>query len=254
MALLRCLESPVFHTRGTVHERREIVRRFEELLFDPRRRLLRRFIEGGDREDLLRAFAMVHLTSKLPEQIQDELVSGITQRYPDLKHEEEKPFWEEDYIFCTREGIERKEKELRQIMEERLPEVSRAIGRAAAFGDLSENAEWTAALEDQRILTEKAARIEEDLRKARVLENQPLPAGVAAPGTRVTFERCEGGEREILTILGPWDVGPAGVVSYTAAAARALLGRKEGERVRVELPGRTYEVKILRVETLVFEG
>ncbi|MCP3859961.1 MAG: hypothetical protein GY704_09935, partial [Phycisphaeraceae bacterium] len=64
--------------------------------------------------------------------------------------------------------------------------VKEAIGRAAAFGDLSENAEWTAAIEDQRLLTEKAQQIEEELRRARPLEDITPEDGIAAPGTRVT--------------------------------------------------------------------
>jgi transcription elongation factor GreA len=252
LAMLRCLESSLFHAQGTRNECREVEKRYEELLMDGKRRILDRFMDEGTREELERALSMVNVMSKLPESLQSELETEIVIRHPDLKREVEVAFWDEERMYCTRKGIERKEEELRVIVDEKLPEVAEAIGRAAAFGDLSENAEWTAALEDQRLLTEKASQMEDELRSVRILEDQRLPEGRVAPGTRVTLRKEEGFE-ETLSILGPWDTGGMGVVSYRAPLAAPLLGKKVGDRVLIELPDSSYEVTVLAVEPIVFE-
>jgi len=184
----------------------------------------------------------------LPEMVQEYLESEIPYRYPDLVKIKDKPFWEEEFIYCTRQGIEKRSRELKEITEEKLPEIFKAIGKAADFGDLSENAEWTAALEEQRLLTEKAGQIEEELGNARIIEEQKRHEGVVAPGTRVTMVRVGEEGEETITILGPWDIGPEGVVSYQAPLAASLLGTKQGDQATIQLPERSYEVMVKAVE------
>jgi transcription elongation factor GreA len=248
LAMLKCLESPLFHTKGAKNARREVIKRYEELFFDPKRKLIERFVEQGERSDLVRAMDMVHITSQLPESLQEYFRSEISYRYPELVVIKKKPFWEEDYIYCTLKGIEQRNLELKTITEEKLPEIFKAIGKAADFGDLSENAEWTAALEEQRLLTEKASEIEEELGKSRSIEDQRRPEDTVCPGCRVSVRRVEDGSSETLTILGPWDVGEPGVVSYKAPLAASLLGAKTGDTVMIKLPDKSYEVEILSVE------
>ena len=253
LMLLRCLESPLFQS---VHDRkfvRDMSKRIEDLLLRSRQPLLDRFLVQGDRFQLKRALEMTGKATALSKSLTDRLVIEIPIRFPEFKKEEEASLWEGDQIFCTHEGIARHEEELRVITEEKLPENQKAIGRAAAFGDLSENAEWTAAIEDQRLLTEKAQQIEEDLRRARPIEDLIAEDGVAALGTRVTFRENDGsGLERTFTILGPWDVGPDGVISYKAPLAAGLLGTKVGEEAELNLPDGDRIVTVLAVEKVVF--
>jgi transcription elongation factor GreA len=159
---------------------------------------------------------------------------------------EELPFWEGGAIFCSREGLARRREEYRVLMHEKIPANSEDIGRAASYGDLSENFEWTAAIEQQRQLTEKAATIEAELKLAQAIEDQKLPPGVVAPGTRVTFEQ-DGQSAQTVRILGPWDVGPD-VMSYRAPLAAGMLGAKAGETVQVTLPAGVATVKVVAIE------
>lgn len=250
LTMLRCLESSLFHATGTKQSRREVEKRYEELMFDAKRKVLDRFMEEASRHDCERAMEMIHLTSKLPDSIQSHMQSEIAFRFPDLVEMKEKPFWEEDYIYSTQRGIDKRNAELRDITEEKLPKIFKAIGKAADFGDLSENAEWTAALEEQRLLTEKASQIEEELGQVKAIENQRRSEGVVSPGTRVTLKRVEDGSEETYDILGPWDMDQPNTVSYKAPLAASLLGAEEGEQVLVELPGNSYEVQVLSVTIL----
>jgi transcription elongation GreA/GreB family factor len=182
----------------------------------------------------------------MPDNVVSGLHEHLDERFPELRPKDETPFWERGAIWCTRAGIARRREEYRVLIHEKIPANSTDIGRAAAYGDLSENFEWAAAIEQQRQLTEKAAAMEAELRLVQPIEEQKLPPGVVAPGTRVTFEQ-DGGAARTVSILGPWDVG-ADVMSYRAPLAAGMLGAKAGETVQVVLPSGPGTVKIVAVE------
>jgi len=247
IVMLRCLESPLFHSWNDRYFIREINKRYEELLFEHKRHILEHFLHKGERVDLERAYKMVHVTTQLPKAIADRLAVDIPLRYPDLKVAEERYFWE-DGIYCSRKGINKRSKELKELIEVKIPENSKAIGRAASFGDLSENAEWTAAIEEQRLLTDKAKQMEEELAIVQTLEDQKIADEMVAPGVTVAFREIETGEERTYTILGPWDVGEDGVISYLAPVAAGLLGKKAGEQATLSLPSGEIVVEILTTE------
>ena len=104
-------------------------------------------------------------------------------------------------------------------------------------------------MEEQRNLTTKATEWEEELKKARQLENQEIPEGIVAPGTKVELRDLDDDTQRSVRILGPWDdVLGNDVVSYRAPLAAALLGRKAQDEVPVTLPSGTIQVRILSVE------
>ncbi len=248
LVLLRCLEASLFHTRYDRAFVREVTKRYEELLFDEKRGLFERFLDEGEKPLLERAMEMVHVTSKLPKSVIDRLVIAVPIRFPDLGKEEERPFWESDVIFCSRDGIGKRKVEYKELTEVKIPANAEAIGKAASFGDLSENAEWTAAVEEQRLLTDKARIMEEELKSAMLIEEQDLPDGIVAPGTRVSYREELTGQERVVTILGPWDIGDEGVISYRAPLASGLLGKGESDSATLDLPSGEVAVTILRVE------
>ena len=95
----------------------------------------------------------------MPSDISNPLETACHKRYPDLVPRDETPFWESNNIFCSNDGLARRQEEYRVLLEEKIPENSEAIGKAASYGDLSENSEWEAAIEDQRNLTTKAIEL-----------------------------------------------------------------------------------------------
>ncbi|MBL8897836.1 MAG: GreA/GreB family elongation factor [Planctomycetes bacterium] len=159
-------------------------------------------------------------------------------------------FWEGNTIFSTEQGIARRREELRLLTDVKIPENSEAIRRAAGFGDLSENAEWDAAMEEQRLLTQKAEELSAELKNCADLSLQTYEPGVVAPGTKVRFVELKSGNERTVSILGPWDIGVENVISYRAPLALGLLKRKAGEEVEIELPGGQQTVRVLEVENL----
>ncbi len=158
------------------------------------------------------------------------------------------PFWQEDKIWTTRAGLEKRDAELRELKEKKIPANAEAIAKAASYGDLSENAEWEQAIEEQRQLTNAASEMDKELRMAALLENANLPDGVACPGTRVSYRDVKSGEEHTVTILGPWDARDDSTISYKAPLARGMLGKSASEVATIELPSGVQEVEILSVE------
>jgi len=214
--------------------------KLREMLVDRRREVVDPAFQGTTKDEasglLARAAVLVGVFAEV-----EYLRVAAGRVHPELRKGDEKPFWETPFIFVSRGALERKKAEFDHLVNVKIPENSRAIGVAASHGDLSENAEWTAAIEEQGHLTRKAEEMKAELDKARLIEEQDLPAGVVAPGTRVRLVNLALDREESYTILGPWDADPEkGVVPYTAPLALGLLGRTEGTEVEVQLPqGRT---------------
>src|SRR5690606_12986828 len=109
---------------------------------------------------------------------------------------------------------------------------SAAIGHAADFGDLSENAEFTAALEQRDFLSRRANEIGEELKKAAVIPMDMIDNSRVNIGTSARVRDLATGEELRYTFLGPWDVDlDNNVYSYKAPFSLAFLGKKIGDRV-----------------------
>jgi len=213
--------------------------------------LMRKLLENAGRSSF--QTMQVLIERGVEPSLDNEFTSIAVARFPDFFSKGERPFWEGTDIWTTRRGLERREAELTELKEVKIPENSEAIGKAASFGDLSENSEWEAAIEEQRNLTDRAAELELELRETAFLEDAPIQDGVASPGTRVRILDLSSGEESNASIVGPWDTGDyEDAMSYRAPMAAGLLGRKVGEQVRVILPTGSVEIKLLAVEPLVF--
>ncbi len=209
--------------------------------------LLRRLFEGADR-DVLRA-TLTMIRRGVDDVIESAFGAVVVELDPDLFRLDEKPFWADGRIWTTRAGLAKRESELKELTQVKIPENSEAIGRAAALGDLSENSEWESAMEEQRILTARATEIEAELRQAALIDNAPLIEDVATPGTTVRYREVQSGEVHRVTLLGPWDTDRPGVISYRSPLAQGLLGLMAGDRSQIELPSGTFEVELLAIET-----
>jgi transcription elongation factor GreA len=219
-----------------------------DLLSHKKADLFGRFGREAARHEMERAMGVVARCRSMPREISEPLEEACHVRFPDLVPRDETPFWEGNAILCSNAGLARRQDEYSVLLNEKIPENSEAIGKAAAFGDLSENYEWTAAIEQQRQLTEKAAAMEAELKLARAIEDEELPPDTVAPGTRVTF--TQEGEQRVITILGPWDVGDD-VVSYRAPMASGMLGAHPGDEAVLALPAGDVTVSIVSVEAAV---
>ena len=178
------------------------------------------------------------------------LLERLTRAIPELTNIEDKPIWDEHTVYVTASGRSARVEELREIMDVKLPEVFEDIGRAAAFGDLSENAEYTAALERRDFLTKKAETIQEELKGVTLIVPDMLKEGEVTLGAKITVRDLDDEKNLVFRVLGPWDGGPdEGVLSYKSPIGRAFLGAKIGDTVEAQLPGGTRRFDVLSIES-----
>jgi transcription elongation factor GreA len=149
----------------------------------------------------------------------------------------------------TLRGAEKLRVELRRLKGEARPAVIRAIAEARSHGDLSENAEYAAAREQQGFIEGRIKEIEWRLAHAHVIDPAALPAsGKVVFGATVDLEDAAG-TRVTYQIVGDdeADIGH-GLVSINSPIARALVGKEAGEEVQVAAPGgaRCYEIVDVR--------
>jgi len=210
--------------------------------------LLKRLLVGCD-QDTLRAFAVL-LEKGVDRQLDRAFTQVAVELCPDVFRHEERAFWETTGTWTTRAGLARRQEELRVLRDVKIPENAEAIGRAASYGDLSENAEWTAAIEEQRNLTQRAMELEAELEHANLIENAILPEDTVCPGTRVAYTELPGGGRHEIEILGPWDADGEKRISYRSPLAAGMLGLQPGGEAEITLPAGRLNVRIESVQPI----
>ncbi|MEE0699806.1 MAG: transcription elongation factor GreA [Bacilli bacterium] len=148
-------------------------------------------------------------------------------------------------IYLTSEGFLKLEEELDDLKKVKRPEIINAIKEARALGDLSENAEYHSARENQGKLEARIKEIEYTLEHAVIIENKN--DGKVKVGSVVTV-KYDDDEEEEYTIVGTNEVDPfANKISNESPIALAIIGKKEGDVASVESPNGSFDVKIVKV-------
>jgi transcription elongation factor GreA len=152
----------------------------------------------------------------------------------------------------TTRGAEALRAELKRLKSEARPNVIKAIAEARGHGDLSENAEYHAAREQQGFIEGRIKEIESKLATAEIIDTSKLTnTGKVVFGAVVELEDQDDGTRVVYQVAGEDEADiRAGRVSITSPIARALVGKSEGDVVDVTAPGgtRSYEIVAVRFE------
>ena len=148
-------------------------------------------------------------------------------------------------IYLTREGLEELKSELDYLINVKRPENITAIKEARALGDLSENAEYSSARDNQAKIEARIKEIEYTLEHATIIEN--TNDGKVRVGSNITIKYDEDDEEEY-TIVGTNEADPfENKISNESPIAVAVLGKKQGDIVTVESPNGSFEVEIVKV-------
>jgi len=152
---------------------------------------------------------------------------------------------ERETVYLTPEGEKELREELDELVNVKRPALAERLRKAIAQGDLSENADYKAAKEEQSFLEGRIQEVEAMLRNAEIIE-ETLDSGVVSLGSYVTVVE-EGTDRpETFRVVGTAEADPInGKVSHESPMGRKLLGRKVGDVVTVEAPAGTiaFEIK-----------
>ena len=152
----------------------------------------------------------------------------------------------------TMRGAEALRNELKKLKTESRPNVIKAIAEARAHGDLSENAEYHAAREQQGFIEGRINEIEAKLSTAEIIDTSKLTnTGKVVFGAVVELEEQDGAHRVTYQVVGEDEADiRMGRISITSPIARAVVGKSEGDVVDVAAPGgiRSYEIVTVKYE------
>jgi transcription elongation factor GreA len=149
----------------------------------------------------------------------------------------------------TRSGYERLSAELHQLRTERRAEIARQLEEARSFGDLSENAEYSAAKDEQSKLEARISLLETQLSKAKVLDEDKLDTEKVSLGLSVTLEEMTSPPKVYTyTIVGSEESNPQAYnISQKSPVGQAILNKAVGDEVYVKTPRGVRHLKITKI-------
>lgn len=146
----------------------------------------------------------------------------------------------------TKEGFEKIKKELEDLTKNKRPYAIDRLHKARAMGDLSENSEYTAAKEELAFVEGRILEIEEILKTVQVVENHN-GSHMVEVGTSVVVE--VNGTKELFQIVGEFEADPMQKkLSHTSPIGQALVGKKVGEWIEVNVPAGKIKYKIVEIK------
>lgn len=152
-------------------------------------------------------------------------------------------------IILTAEGFKKLEDELEDLKVVRRKDVAAKIKEARGQGDLSENAEYDAAKEEQAEIEARIITIENMLRNAQVIDEEEINSGVVSLGSKIKVYDEEFEEEGIYSLVGSAEADPfEGKISNESPVGAALIGHAVGDIVDVETPNGTIRIKILEIQ------
>ena len=209
------------------------------------------YIMNADQKSAKQMLFRLEGVTDLDTKILGDFKKKIKEKYPDIKFETERPL---EVVFSggplvTQAGLDKKQEELKYILEVEIPKNSKEIGEAIALGDLSENAEYKYGKEKQAMLNAAAGKLTEEINSAQVFDKSYLNLNKISFGTKVTLLNLDTNQNIVYTILGPWESVPEkNIISYQAPLADELLGAEIDEELHFDINDTPYNFKVLSIE------
>jgi transcription elongation factor GreA len=150
----------------------------------------------------------------------------------------------------TQEGLHKLKSEIEHLSTVKRREVAERIREAREFGDISENSEYDDAKNEQALLEQRIAQLEERLRRANVVDEKALDTDTVSVGVRVHVKDQKSGESRKYQIVGVVEADPAEQkLSNESPIGKALIGHKRGDVVTIDVPrGPKKKLKITKIE------
>ena len=153
-----------------------------------------------------------------------------------------------DKIPFTKDGLEKLKRELKHLEKVEKPNNIRAIEEARSHGDISENAEYHAAKERQSFLAGKINELRSVIGTSEVIEIEEGPVDLVVFGRTVLLYDVLADKEISFQLLGPYESDPEqGKISVTSPLGQSLIGKEEGDSVKVKTPGGVLEYEILEI-------
>ena len=153
-----------------------------------------------------------------------------------------------DRIPITKEGYEALKSDLEYLKKVERPKNIKAIEEALSHGDLSENAEFDAAKDRQAFVDARVNELEYKLSRAEIIDPQTLPKDRVVFASSVVLENIETGEEVTYQLVGPDESNiERGRISVSSPLGKAIIGKKPGDEILVEVPGGKRSFELLEI-------
>ncbi len=150
--------------------------------------------------------------------------------------------------YVTKEGLKKLQDELERLQNVERPRISKAIGEAIEKGDISENAEYDAAKDEQGLLEAKIAQLQDLIATCRVIDESQIGTSKVQMLNKVTIKNIKTGATMIYTLVSETEANfKEGKLSIHTPIAQALVGKKIGDKVSVNVPAGIMELEILDI-------
>jgi transcription elongation factor GreA len=154
-----------------------------------------------------------------------------------------------NFVYLTRERLFELEKELQEMKNNGRKEMARKIAEARAHGDLSENAEYDAAKEEQGLFELRISKLEGVLSRARIIDSSHMTQGEVHILSKVKIKNIKTGKLFDYVLVSPEEADfQQGKISITSPVGQGLMTKKLGDRVQVKAPAGLLEFEILQIE------
>jgi transcription elongation factor GreA len=152
-------------------------------------------------------------------------------------------------VILTQSGLKKLEEELTYLKSVKRREVAARIKTAISFGDLSENAEYDNAKNEQAFIEGKIITLEKMIRNARLIEDNEVSKDIVGVGCTVRLQDMEANEELEFTIVGTAESDPANNrISNESPVGQAIIGYPVGAEVDIKVPAGTIKYKILEIK------
>jgi len=154
----------------------------------------------------------------------------------------------DDTVYMTEEGLEELKEELHRLRTKERSRIADEIAEARAKGDLSENAEYDAAKEEQGKLEARIAQIEDTIARARVVDESTVDDSKAYILSDVTVKNLETDDEQTYTLVSEEEADVSeGKISIDSPIGEGLLGTEEGEEVEIDVPAGTVRFEVVDI-------
>lgn len=151
-------------------------------------------------------------------------------------------------IPMTREGYEKLKADLDRMQHAEMIEITKRIAAARELGDLSENAEYHAAREDQGMLQARINALKDKLSRANIVERTNHDGDTVAFGARVVVKDVSMGDEEVFILVGPGEEDyDQNKILITSPVAQGLLGKKRGDVAEIQVPMGKVKFEIMEI-------
>ena len=151
-------------------------------------------------------------------------------------------------LLLTQEGYDKIVAEHEELVSVKRAEVAARIKEAISYGDISENAEYDSAKNEQAELEERIHKLENMIRKAKIISEDDVKGDVVNVGLKVVVKDLDSGAQEEFSIVGATEADPfEGKISNESSVGHTLIGHKKGDKVAVEVPDGIINYEVLDI-------